>query len=367
MSVLALDILKEKKGFTLDLKCEVQDRITGIFGPSGAGKTTLLRMIAGLEKPDRGYITIGGKKFYDSETKINLPPEKRNIGYVFQEGRLFPHLKVIQNLKYGIRDHSDKKLFDEISTMLKINDLLYKRIDQISGGQAQRVAIGRALLSSPELLVLDEPFSALDKKLRQHIIVLLRPLINKYQIPMLIVSHDLTDLLALTSNLLLIRDGKCSGLGNYYELMLQKEAMDQMSKSGLMNVIDLQLKHVDNDRGVLFLTHGKHEIYAESRLNENGYLENHTINVMLRPEDITLARHRIVDISIQNQLEGIIEKLIVTENRVLCVVDHGFKLIAEVTLATMQQMKMKEGDMIWSLFKAAAVKTNSKGIVNSRI
>ncbi len=365
MSVLNADIQLSKPGFTLDIQCELNEQVTGIFGPSGAGKTSLLRLISGLETADKGHISIQDKYVYHYSKKINLSPEKRKIGYVFQEGRLFPHLNVVQNLKYGLKQKVELKLFEEITNMLKITELFDKRISQISGGQAQRVAIGRALLSSPDLLILDEPFSALDKNLRQHIISFLKPLIQTYKIPMLVVSHDLPDLLTLTNQLLIIQNGRVAGYGNYYDLIQNKEIVTELSKSGLINSISLKLDFVDDKKGMMILSHGKHQIFAESWLDGKVFLDDPQVNIILRPEDVTLALHRIEDISIQNQLEGKIENLISTENKVLCVVDHGFKLIAEVTLATKKKMNLKEGDVIWSLFKAAAIKMNTKGIVNS--
>jgi molybdate transport system ATP-binding protein len=364
--MISANFLFSRPGFQLDIQCEIESQVTGIFGPSGAGKTTLLNVICGLETPDQGYIRIKNHEVFNASKKINLPPEKRKIGYVFQEGRLFPHLNVLQNLKYGLKQKLHLELFKEVSDLLRITDILNKRVSQISGGQAQRVAIGRALLSSPDILILDEPFSALDKNLRQHIIALLKPLIKQFNIPMLVISHDLSDLLMLSDQLLIIHDGKCLGHGNYYDLIGQKEAITEMSKSGLINSIELKLDYVDGEKGIMILSNNEHQIYAESWLDGNSFFSDHYINVTLRPEDVTLALHKIEDISIQNQIEGKIEKLITTENKVLCVIDHGFKLIAEVTLATRQKMKLEEGTKIWSLFKAAAVKMNTKGIVNSK-
>lgn len=365
MSVLKADIVLERMFFTLDIKCEINAHITGIFGPSGAGKTTFLHTIAGLQTPDRGFLTIADKEVFNSEKNINLPPEKRNIGFVFQEGRLFPHLNVIQNLKYGASNKSDIAYFREVTELLKITDILHNKVSKISGGQAQRVAIGRALLSKPDILVLDEPFSALDKNLRQHIIAMMKPLIAKFKMPVLIISHDLSDLLLLSDNLLILKDGKCIGQGDYYDLISRNESMKALNSSGLVNAIDFKIDYVDGDKGLMTLSHNGKQVFAESWLEEEKFLDNNMVNVVLRPEDITLAAHRIEDISIQNQLEGRIVQLIETQNSILCVIDHGFKLIAEVSLATKQKMKLEEGKIIWSLFKAAAIKLNSPGFANS--
>lgn len=364
MSFLDVDIVLSKHGFTLDIGCILNDPVTGIFGPSGAGKTTLLRLISGLETPEKGRITIQEHEVFNSEKNINVAPEKRKVGYVFQEGRLFPHLNVAQNLKYGMQGAFDKELFEEVADLLKISHHLHKKISQISGGQAQRVAIGRALLSSPDILVLDEPFSSLDKNLRQHIILLLKPLINRFKIPMLVVSHDLSDLLMLSHQLLILREGSCTGYGNYFDLIGEKDAISEMSKSGLVNSIEMKLDHIDEKKGIIVLSINGQLLSAELGMEESEIADKEYVNVFLRPEDVTLALHKIQDISIQNQMEGTIRKIIIADGKVLCVIDHGFKLITEVTLVTKEKMNLKVGQKIWSLFKAAAIKINYPSIVN---
>lgn len=365
MSVVKAYIFLERPGFTLDIDFEINSQITGVFGPSGAGKTTLLHALAGLQKPQKGQIELAGREVFNSGSGVCLPPEKRKIGFVFQEGRLFPHLNVIQNLKYGAKHKSDVAFFREVTELLKITEILGSNVTEISGGQRQRVAIGRALLAKPDILVLDEPFSALDKNLRQHIISLLKPLITKFNLPLLIISHDLSDLLMLSENLLILHNGHCVGHGNYYDLIGKNDAVEALNDSGLINAVDLEIKYVDGEKGLMILAHGDQQIYAESWLSEEKFLDDSKVSIILRPEDITLAAHKIEDISIQNQLEGKIEKLIATHNRVLCLIDLGFKLIAEVSVATKHKMGLKEGKNIWCLFKAAAIKLNAPGFVNS--
>ncbi len=358
MSVLKADFRLKRPGFVMDIRCEIDSKIIGIFGPSGAGKTTLLHVIAGLEKPDYGSISILNKEVFSKTKKLNIPPEKRKVGYVFQDSLLFPHLNVAHNLKYGQKKKPDMKYFLQIVDLLGIDDLMEKDISRISGGQAQRVAIGRALLSSPDILVLDEPFSSLDKDLRWRIISLLKPLIEQFKIPMFVVSHDLSDLLLLTDQLMVIREGKCMGYGNYYDLLSKSGAFREMNKSGIINSLHLKLSYIDGEKGIMILREGRHQIIAESYLDDSSFFDDPNVTVYLKPEDITLALHRITDISIQNQLEGRIERLIFAEKKVLCIIDHGFKLISEITHAACQDLKLTEGKKIWSLFKAAAVKTN---------
>lgn len=365
MSVLEANFILTRAQFTLEMNCAIDTRITGIFGPSGAGKTSFVKTITGLEQPEAGSISIADRIVFSKEHAINLPPEKRNIGYVFQEGRLFPHMNVVRNLKYGLKKQYDPSYFREVVDLLKISDILDKSITQISGGQSQRVAIGRALLSHPQLLVLDEPFSSLDKSLRYHIISLLKPLIDRFNIPMLVISHDLTDLIMLSENLLIINSGRCVGHGNYYELIGKHEALRELNKSGLLNTVELKVEDFDEEKGLMIGNANGKQIVAESPMNEHRLMKNQVVKLFLRPEDVTLALHHIEDISIQNQIEGKIEKLIFAEAKVLCMIDHGFRLIAEVTLATAHKMRLAEGNTIWSLFKAAALKSNMYGVAKS--
>lgn len=367
MSVLKAKFRLHRKQFTLEMNCSIDSKITGIFGPSGAGKTSFVKAISGLAIPDDGSISISKQIVFSEKDSINLPPENRNIGYVFQEGRLFPHMNVAQNLKYGLKRDHDPSIYSEVIELLKITDILNKNPSQISGGQGQRVAIGRALLTSPQLLILDEPFSSLDKNLRYHIISLLKPLIDRFNIPLLVISHDLSDLLMLSQNLLIIRNGKCVGHGNYYDLIGKDDALRELNKSGLLNSIEFKIEQIDANRGLMIGDAHGQRVFAEPSLNQHIAGKDESIKLFLRPEDVTLALHRIEDISIQNQIEGRIEKLIYSETKVLCIIDHGFRLIAEITLATAQRMKLKEDSTIWSLFKAAALKSNMNGFEHANL
>ncbi len=166
--------------------------LTALFGPSGAGKTSLLNMVAGLLRPDRGRIAVGGEVLFDSDLGIDLPVQERRAGYVFQDGRLFPHLRVRQNLEYGAQRTEGQGLMtlDDAATFLGVAHLLDRWPRTLSGGEAQRVAIGRALLSGPRFLLMDEPLASLDRARREEVMTVIERLRDEVGLPILYVSHD---------------------------------------------------------------------------------------------------------------------------------------------------------------------------------
>ncbi len=202
-----------RKNFVLDVQIDFESRITGLFGPSGAGKSTLISIIAGLIKPDSGRIVINNHCVFDSQQKINIPVHQRHIGFVFQESRLFPHLSVKNNLTYGLKENEQSPQHcntSQIAELLEIDQLLKQKPHQLSGGEKQRVAIGRALLSSPKLLLLDEPLASLDGKLKNQILPYLKKIVDEINIPMIYISHASEEIQKLTDKIVYINNGKIS-------------------------------------------------------------------------------------------------------------------------------------------------------------
>ena len=194
----------------VDVAFETASRATALFGPSGSGKTTLVNMLAGLVRPDRGRIVLGDEVFFDSDAKIDVPVHRRRIGYVFQEGRLFPHLSVRQNLVFGrwMRGLArDKTHEEQVIDLLGIGQLLTRRPGTLSGGEKQRVAIGRALLAKPRLLLLDEPLASLDEARKSEILPYLERL-KAEGVPMIYVSHHGAEVAQLAEIVVLIRHGR---------------------------------------------------------------------------------------------------------------------------------------------------------------
>ncbi|MBR0551076.1 ATP-binding cassette domain-containing protein [Stakelama marina] len=189
---MSFDVDVERRIGNADIACRfsAEGGLTVLFGPSGAGKTSTLNMIAGLLRPDRGRIVVDGHILFDSASGIDVAVEKRRVGYVFQDPRLFPHKTVAANLLYGRRDNADTSEFDRIIDILGIGHLMERWPRTLSGGEARRVAIGRALLSDPAFLLLDEPLSSLDRPRREEIMVLIERMRDELGLPILMVTHD---------------------------------------------------------------------------------------------------------------------------------------------------------------------------------
>lgn len=202
-------------------------RVIALYGPSGAGKTSLISMIAGLIRPDFGSIRLNGAIFYDSDKKINMAPEKRRIGYVFQDGKLFPHLTVKSNLEYGMKliSRTDRKVrFDEVVNLLGIEQLLGRRPGKLSGGEKQRVAIGRALLTSPRLLLMDEPLASLDSSRKDEVLPFIRTLKESYNIPIIYVSHIREEIATIADKVLVMKAGRLEAYGGIDLIRMKSDA-----------------------------------------------------------------------------------------------------------------------------------------------
>lgn len=212
---LVVDAYIELGDFTLNCAFTSQGKTTAIFGRSGAGKTTLVNIIAGLVKPKRGRVVVDGAVLLDTARGIDLPVHRRRIGYVFQEGRLFPHLSVRRNLLYGrwfAPKGSRETSFGEVVDLLDLAPLLERGTGQLSGGEKQRVAIGRALLSSPRVMLMDEPLSSLDEARKREVIPFLERLRDQAKMPIVYVSHSVAEVKRLASTIVLLRAGRVAGI-----------------------------------------------------------------------------------------------------------------------------------------------------------
>ncbi len=353
-----VDIILPRKNFDITISETFDDGITGIFGPSGSGKTSLLQAIAGLAVPKSGYINAGGRVLLDSRNRINVPVEKRRVGYVFQEGRLFPHMTVEKNILYGYKkDAGNGVRFNEVVKLLNLGHLLKSRPWQISGGERQRTALGRSLLSSPDILLLDEPFSAVDTRLRSQILPFIIKIQQKIRIPILVVSHDMPDLLKLTNKLCIIKEGCCLGYGEYYDLLKIKQALEITGAGTLVNAVNMKVTLTGEGSGMTILEweENGHKVEVKCGKSSGAYTKGQELKIFIHADDIALSTKRLTDVTIQNQLKGIVTDIIGCGSTMLCIVDAGFRLVVEITAESCRNMNIEKGGTVWCLFKSVAI------------
>ncbi len=349
--------------FTLQAQGSIADGITALFGASGSGKTTLLHVLAGLQVVNHGSIQLRGEHLLDSGRGFCLPPEKRRIGVVFQEGRLFPHLNVGENMRFGMRsDVQGAPEFDDVTALLELRDILHRRGNGLSGGERQRVALARALLAAPRLLLLDEPLASLDRARRAAILPYLRMLPERYGIPALYVSHDLTEVLSLTDRLIVLDHGRVIGSGSYRDLALSDDLVGRASPLAKTNVLRGEVTKVEGEMCWVKVTNPRTkssttalEIGAIAKAQEVGS----TVRLLIGAEELVLATGDVGSTSIQNHIPGRVLRRTDGESESVIEIEAlsgGTNLLAEVTLRSANQLELNRGAKLTVLFKATAVK-----------
>jgi len=348
---LKFSALLKRDRFELDMDFKIENKGTGLFGPSGSGKTTILEMIAGIVKPDRGRIILGDRVLFDSELGINLPPHQRRVGIVFQQLSLFPHMSVGDNLLYGYKlvDESRRKFTPgEIITLLDIERHLKKMPSQLSGGEKQRVAIGRAILSSPELLLLDEPLSSLDVNLKSQILPFLRRVFCRMNIPTIIVSHSMDELLYLTDDIIMVADGRSIGRGNIITLLKNKKCQRYLLGFGFDNSLECRILEHDQNNKATIVGFGKQKLLVPIIDREIGEI----ISVDIRSEDISIGRNPDSDFSICNQLECVVKDIVKTSLGVVVILElEGSELVTELMEASVHKLSLKRGERVYCFIK----------------
>ena len=216
-----ISIILDKVLGGIHLKVDVElpnSGVTVFFGPSGSGKTSVINLLSGMMRPDKGFIRIHDRVLFDSEKRISVPPYERRMGYIFQESRLFPHLTVTSNLRYGYRE-GGQIVFDEVVELLGVGHLLKRRPHHLSGGEKQRVAIGRALLTNPDLLLMDEPLSALDELRKEEIIPFIKRIRDEFYTPIVYVTHSTHEVERLANNVVVMKNGVVTAFGPVGEIL----------------------------------------------------------------------------------------------------------------------------------------------------
>lgn len=353
--MIEIDVHLKRSDFVLDVDAILDAPVTGLFGPSGAGKSTLLGILAGLVRPDSGRFVIDGHCLFDSTRNINIPIYQRRIGLVFQDSQLFPHLSVRSNLAYGLNllAAGDRRFsFDHIVELLEIGHLLQQYPRQLSGGEKQRVALGRALLTSPRLLLLDEPLASLDARLKSQILPFLRRVKEQIQIPMVYVSHSINEILHLTQAVAIIQGGKILASGSFHEVIENDRVLSLAHSLGLDNVIQLTVVKHDNAFGYTLAEKGGIQVmlpYLEAAVGTS-------ISISIPASNVALSRGVIEGITIQNQLPGVVLAIHEVDHRVLVTVDIGSHVVAEVTAKAVHDLGIRVGDRVHCLIKAQAMR-----------
>jgi molybdate transport system ATP-binding protein len=341
--------------FSLEAELNLEQRVTGLFGPSGSGKSTLLNILAGLVRPTTGRILVNNLPLFDSDSGINVPIHQRRIGLVFQDSRLFPHRTVRGNLEYGfsLLSRQDRIFsFNLIVDMLELGRLLDQRPYQLSGGEKQRVALGRALLSSPRLLLLDEPLASLDNRLKDQILPFLKRVADEIKIPMIYVSHAINEILHLTPNIAFIENGKILAHGNFHEALHHKEALRLAHSLGLENVIQVKTIAHEASLSYTLTEHFGRKILIPLSKAEIGA----PVSICVQASNIALSMKPVDGVTIQNQISGTVVAIESVGARVLVSVDIGSVIIAEVTEKAVQELQLKPGSNVQCLIKTQSIR-----------
>jgi molybdate transport system ATP-binding protein len=343
--------------FELDVSFSVDRGITILFGASGAGKTTLLDAIAGLATPDAGRIAVGSRVLFDSQTRINLPPKIRRIGYVFQDLALFPHMSVESNVGYGLSGiHPQERELRVGKTLdsLGITELRKRRPAQLSGGERQRVALARALVTGPSLLLLDEPLAALDLPVRMKIADDLRRSIQNLPIPVLYVTHSRDEVFMLGERLLVLERGKLIAQGTPHEVLSAPRGETVAQLAGFENIFDAQVSSIHEDRGTMTCRVGSARFASAQVELETPLVRAEPggkLRVGISAGDILLATSAPVGLSARNILPGKLLSLSQRDAIIVARVDCGVELSVHLTLGARDSLELAPGRQVWVIVK----------------
>ena len=350
--MLHIDVKKQLGTLPLEAHLDIPSQgVTALFGLSGSGKSSLINLVSGLIDPDEGVISLNDRELFNSAENSCVPINQRNIGYVFQDARLFPHYTVNGNLRYGMKNTS-KDEFNYIVELLGIGHLLKRYPITLSGGEKQRVAIGRALLTDPEILLMDEPLSALDLPRKRELMNYLERLSKEINIPILYVTHSLDELLRLAERVVLLTNGKVEAydvLENIWESPLFLPWKQENEQSA---VLSLPVFMHNPSYKMTALSIGDQNIWinqVEAQINEK-------VRICIHSSDVSISLNKVEQSSIRNTLYGRIVKILELENRVDLKLDIGGKhLWASISKWSFHDLALQLGQLVYAQIKAISV------------
>jgi molybdate transport system ATP-binding protein len=352
---------------SLRLECDLRlgPEVGVIFGPSGAGKTTLLRTIAGLSRPDSGRISLGDAVLFDSARRIDRPLRERRIGMIFQDDRLFPHLRVADNIRFGLKGWPRKEAearSAEVAAMCGVGSLLDRSPETLSGGERQRVGLARALAPRPRLLLCDEPVSALDLASRHAMVGRLRDVLRSLAVPTLYVTHSVAEAVTLGSRLFLLERGRIVAEGPPLDVLAAARRPDHGSVpfEGVLNVFSARVeRHAPEHSATRLRLDGGPELVV-------GYLDRpagSTVLVEVRADDILLARHSVAGLSARNQIPGVVERVVPRGPEAEALIrTGGLSWIVSLVTPAVAQLELKPGAAVQMIVKARSCHVVNEGV-----
>lgn len=362
VSMLEVDVRRRLGKLQIEAAFSAGSGVTALFGRSGAGKTSIVNMISGLLKPDEGRIAANGRLLFDSAQRVSLPVHKRRIGYVFQDDRMFPHLTVRQNLAYGrwfTPRHERSASFDQVVEMLDIAPLMDRLPAALSGGEKQRVAIGRALLASPRLLLMDEPLASLDEHRKQDILPYIERLRDETQIPIVYVSHSLNEVARLANTIVLVSEGAVAAAGETTEILARTDLFPLTGRFEAGAVIECRVAGRDKKTGLLRLASKAGELLVPSPDIARGTV----LRTRIRARDVMIATERPRGLSALNTLPAQIVEVRADPPYADIRLDAGGEaLLARITEYSVRNLGLKKGRKVFAVIKSTAFDHRSLGL-----
>lgn len=368
-SIVDVDISVSRGDFTLNAKFVSDGGLTALFGRSGAGKTSIVDCLAGLVRPDSGHIRVGGETLFDKAGGINLAPEKRRVGYIFQDARLFPHLKVRGNLEYGmklIQPASRRHSLDDVVALLGIEKLIDRFPADLSGGETQRVAIGRALLASPQLLLMDEPLAALDADRKAEIMPFIERLRDQAGIPIVYVSHAVEEVVRLADTMVVLADGETIAHGDVEDIMSRLDLRPHTGRFEAGAVIHVWVAGHDEAYMLTELGFGAGSIWVPKLELARGT----PLKLRLRARDVSLSLERPSGSATLNIHEGTVVEIEQVaagiSPHVDVLVNIGAPIIARITRRALDHLGLRTGMKVFVSVKTSAIDRHSLGLGRRR-